>query len=127
MTKFRQIKSPGALAAFGAFFVPEPFGICVVLASAIWWLTGITAMAELVSDEHKPTRSLTSSQRDQPILTRLQYVTLFALGSSFLIGLWITVQAPSHRLQDQIVYGGNASGMGQDRARLDIPPLPAPK
>jgi len=44
MTKFHQIKSPVALAAFGAFFVPEPLGICLVLAAAIWWLAGIASM-----------------------------------------------------------------------------------
>jgi hypothetical protein len=34
----REIKTPPALAAFGAFFVPEPLGACLVLAAAIWWL-----------------------------------------------------------------------------------------
>jgi hypothetical protein len=38
MAGFRQIKSPVALAAFGAFFVPEPVGTCPVLLAAIWWL-----------------------------------------------------------------------------------------
>jgi hypothetical protein len=38
MKRLRTIKSPGALAALGAFFVPEPFGAFVVLAAAIWWL-----------------------------------------------------------------------------------------
>jgi hypothetical protein len=38
MVKFRRIKSPLALAACGAFLVPEPFGACFVLAAAIWWL-----------------------------------------------------------------------------------------
>jgi len=37
MKRLRQIKSPAALATFGAFFVPEPLGACVVLAAAIWW------------------------------------------------------------------------------------------
>jgi hypothetical protein len=37
MKSLRKIKSPAALATFGAFFVPEPFGACVVLAAAIWW------------------------------------------------------------------------------------------
>jgi hypothetical protein len=36
--KVREIKSPAALAACGLFLVPEPFGICFVLAAAIWWL-----------------------------------------------------------------------------------------
>jgi hypothetical protein len=34
----REIKTPPALAAFGAFFVPEPLGACLVLAAAVWWL-----------------------------------------------------------------------------------------
>jgi hypothetical protein len=34
----RELKTPPALAAFGAFFVPEPLGACLVLAAAIWWL-----------------------------------------------------------------------------------------
>jgi len=38
MESFREIKSPVALATFGAFFVPEPFGVCLVLFAAIWWL-----------------------------------------------------------------------------------------
>jgi hypothetical protein len=37
ITKLREIKSPAALATFGAFFVPEPFGTCFLLAAAIWW------------------------------------------------------------------------------------------
>jgi hypothetical protein len=37
MKSLRKIKSPAALAAFGAFFVPEPLGACVVFAAAIWW------------------------------------------------------------------------------------------
>jgi len=37
MKRLRHIKSPAALATFGAFFVPEPLGACVVLAAAIWW------------------------------------------------------------------------------------------
>jgi len=36
--KFRAIKSPTTLAACGAFLVPEPLGICCVLAAGIWWL-----------------------------------------------------------------------------------------
>ena len=35
--KLDNIKSPLALAAFGAFFVPEPLGACFVMAAAIWW------------------------------------------------------------------------------------------
>lgn len=38
MSGFRQIKSPSALATFGAFLVPEPLGACLVLLAAIWWL-----------------------------------------------------------------------------------------
>ena len=34
---FHQMGSPIALATLGAFFVPEPFGICLVIAAAIWW------------------------------------------------------------------------------------------
>jgi hypothetical protein len=34
----REIKSPLALATLGAFFVPEPLGVCLILAAAIWWL-----------------------------------------------------------------------------------------
>jgi hypothetical protein len=37
ITKFREIKSPVALATLGAFAVPEPLGTCFVLAAAIWW------------------------------------------------------------------------------------------
>ena len=115
MTKLREIKSPIALAAFGAFFVPEPLGMCVVLASAIWWLTGISAVAQE-----------TSSERDRRMMTR-QYAALFALGTCFLIGLWLTVRLPSHRLQNQTAYSDTASDQRQDSARTDVPPPPAPK
>ncbi len=38
MAKFREMKSPIALAACGAFLVPEPLGTCFVLVAVIWWL-----------------------------------------------------------------------------------------
>jgi hypothetical protein len=38
MIRVREISSPIALAACGAFLVPEPLGICFVLAAGIWWL-----------------------------------------------------------------------------------------
>jgi hypothetical protein len=38
MPNFRRIKSPVALATCGMFLVPEPFGACLLLAAAIWWL-----------------------------------------------------------------------------------------
>jgi hypothetical protein len=38
MPNFRGIKSPVALATCGMFLVPEPFGACLLLAAAIWWL-----------------------------------------------------------------------------------------
>jgi hypothetical protein len=38
MTSFRRINSPVALATCGMFLVPEPFGACLLLAAAIWWL-----------------------------------------------------------------------------------------
>lgn len=37
MARFRDIKSPVALAAVGAFLVPEPLGTCLVLAAVMWW------------------------------------------------------------------------------------------
>jgi hypothetical protein len=38
MPNFRRINSPVALATCGMFLVPEPFGACLLLAAAIWWL-----------------------------------------------------------------------------------------
>ena len=38
MTNFRGINSPVALATCGMFLVPEPFGACLLLAAAVWWL-----------------------------------------------------------------------------------------
>jgi hypothetical protein len=38
MARIRDIKSPVALAAVGAFLVPEPLGTCLVAAAVIWWL-----------------------------------------------------------------------------------------
>ena len=51
MTVFREIKSPIALAACGAFLMPEPLGTCLVVAAAIWWLCRKTG---------KPLRTLLS-------------------------------------------------------------------
>jgi hypothetical protein len=99
MMKIQHINSPIALAAFGAFFVPEPLGICLVLASAIWWFTGVTAMAQGMSNA--------SSERDRQVLTRLQYAAILIMGTVFLVGLWTAIGSPSHRLQTQTSYGGN--------------------
>jgi hypothetical protein len=38
MPSFRKINSPVALATCGMFLVPEPFGACLLLAAAVWWL-----------------------------------------------------------------------------------------
>jgi hypothetical protein len=38
MKSLRKIRSPAALATFGAFFVPEPLGALLVLTAALWWL-----------------------------------------------------------------------------------------
>ena len=46
MTTFSQINSPVALAAFGAFFVPEPLGMCLVLAAGFWWLTQVASVVK---------------------------------------------------------------------------------
>jgi hypothetical protein len=46
MTTFSQINSPAALAAFGAFFVPEPLGMCLVLAAGLWWLTQVASVVK---------------------------------------------------------------------------------
>jgi hypothetical protein len=46
MTTFSQINSPVALAAFGAFFVPEPLGMCLVLAAGLWWLTQVASVVK---------------------------------------------------------------------------------
>jgi hypothetical protein len=55
MTNFRGIKSPVALATCGMFLVPEPFGACLLLAAAIWWLWRKTG---------RPCRSMLSSFRE---------------------------------------------------------------
>ena len=52
MTNFRKINSPVALATCGMFLVPEPFGACLLLAAAIWWLwrkTGCPCRSMLLS------------------------------------------------------------------------------
>jgi hypothetical protein len=33
----KRFNSPAALAAFGAFAVPEPLGAIMVVCAAIWW------------------------------------------------------------------------------------------
>ena len=33
----KRLNSPAALAAFGAFAVPEPLGAIMVVCAAIWW------------------------------------------------------------------------------------------
>jgi hypothetical protein len=55
MTSFRKINSPVALATCGMFLVPEPFGACLLLAAAIWWLWRKTGC---------PCRSMLSSFRE---------------------------------------------------------------
>jgi hypothetical protein len=55
MTSFRKINSPLALATCGMFLVPEPFGACLLLAAAIWWLWRKTGC---------PCRSMLSSFRE---------------------------------------------------------------
>jgi hypothetical protein len=42
MANFRKINSPVALATCGMFLVPEPFGACLLLAAAVWWLWRMT-------------------------------------------------------------------------------------
>ena len=32
-----KLKSPAALATLGAFCVPEPLGVLLVVAAAVWW------------------------------------------------------------------------------------------
>jgi hypothetical protein len=66
MTRLHQINSPAGLAAFGAFFVPEPLGSCLVLASAIWWLDSL--------------------ERAQPVLGSLRFAAFWVLQKCFLIG-----------------------------------------
>ena len=33
----RRFRSPGALAAFGAFAAPEPLGAIMIVCAAVWW------------------------------------------------------------------------------------------
>jgi hypothetical protein len=55
MTNFRKINSPVALATCGMFLVPEPFGACLLLAAAVWWLWRKTG---------SPCRNMLSSFRE---------------------------------------------------------------
>jgi hypothetical protein len=55
MTNFRKINSPVALATCGMFLVPEPFGACLLLAAAVWWLWRKTGC---------PSRNMVLSFRD---------------------------------------------------------------
>ena len=55
MPNFRRINSPVALATCGMFLVPEPFGACLLLAAAVWWLWRKTGC---------PCRSMVSSFRE---------------------------------------------------------------
>lgn len=59
--RVREIKSPIALAACGVFLVPEPLGMCLVLAAAIWWLwrkIGWTCRITLASLRERSRRGL---------------------------------------------------------------------
>jgi hypothetical protein len=61
MTSFRKINSPVALATCGMFLVPEPFGACLLLAAAIWWLwrkTGCPCRSMLLSFREAVRRGL---------------------------------------------------------------------
>jgi hypothetical protein len=79
MTNFRAINSPAALATCGMFLVPEPFGACLLLAAAIWWLwrkmgcpyrTVLSSLPETVGRGlynlayHHPDRATTASPDD---------------------------------------------------------------
>jgi hypothetical protein len=117
MTTFRQIKSPVGLAAFGAFFVPEPLGMCLVFASGIWWLTRITAMTQLMSHDSE----------GQRIPAWLQYATVLLLGTCFLIGVWVIVQSPAFRPPNQPVFGDNVLDKSQNSGLINIAPSPVSK
>jgi hypothetical protein len=121
-TKLRQIKSPIALAAFGAFFVPEPLGMCVVIASAIWWLTGSPAMAQIRSDEVTSRGLANASKLDQRMLVWLHYAAFLVIGTCFLIGVVIEVRSPSHRLQNQLSFTDIASAKRLDGAQMSVTP-----
>jgi hypothetical protein len=61
MPNFRRINSPVALATCGMFLVPEPFGACLLLAAAIWWLwrkTGCPCRNMLLSFQEAVRRGL---------------------------------------------------------------------
>jgi len=61
MTNFRAINSPAALATCGMFLVPEPFGACLLLAAAMWWLwrkTGCPGRTILSSFHERVRRGL---------------------------------------------------------------------
>jgi hypothetical protein len=119
-----QIKTPQALAVFGAFFVPEPLGLCVVLASAIWWFSGKTAISPDVPIEQGSVGVQASVRR---IPRGLQYAILFTLGTCFLIGVLISALSPSHRLQNKIAYSTETSGKSQSGFQMDTAQPPAPK
>jgi hypothetical protein len=74
---FRQINSPVALATFGAFFVPEPLGICLVLAAAIWWLTRIASMVDAGRWAAEKLAELGQPPRDIRIANYLQRCAAF--------------------------------------------------
>ena len=67
MTSFRRINSPIALATCGMFLVPEPFGACLLLAAAVWWLWRKAGC---------PCRSMVSSFQ-QAVWRGLQYLACF--------------------------------------------------
>jgi hypothetical protein len=73
MPNFRRINSPVALATCGMFLVPEPFGACLLLAAAIWWLWRKTGC---------PCRSLLSSFWDV-VRRRLRLPGVDSLGGVF--------------------------------------------
>jgi hypothetical protein len=111
LKNLHQIKTPAALAVFGAFFVPEPLGLCVVLASVIWWSCGKTAMTPDVSIARWAERVQASLRR---ILPWVQHTILITFATCFLIGVLISVLSPSHRLQNRYVYGDKTYGKDQD-------------
>jgi hypothetical protein len=76
MAKLSNIKSPVGLATFGAFFVPEPLGVCLVVASGIWWLSRTTALTRLFSGDLARAK----------LLAQMQYAGLLALGTCAWIG-----------------------------------------
>jgi hypothetical protein len=65
----KRFRSPAALAAFGAFAAPEPFGAIILLCAAVWWWHRRRKGLAIAIDAPAPMESADAAALQRPGLT----------------------------------------------------------